>query len=103
MKGGFASRSGSLAFANFSRVSCREWAVFENETSATLSVRFVPVDQGLKTRIAPQRLPNRIYLQAFHRDSAWSTQQSVQNFDCTVIVAKDGVNFGHPSRNFRAA
>ena len=49
-----------VCFVNSSRVSCREWAVFEKETSATLSFRVVLVDQYLKARIASQRIPHRI-------------------------------------------
>src|ERR1700730_1386705 len=72
------------------------------ETSG-LALRTVFLDQSLKTRIVPQRVPNRIYFQALDRDSARSAQQTIQNFDHASVVAKNGVNFGTPSRNFRAA
>lgn len=72
------------------------------ETSG-LTLRTVFLDQSLKTRIVPQRVPNRIYFQALDSDVARSAQQTIQNFDHASVVAKNGVNFRHSSRNFRAA
>src|SRR5207253_10840726 len=71
--------------------------------TATLSFGTVFVQKTLKTRIVSQRVPNRIYFQTLHGDTARSAQQSVQNFDRAIVVTKNSVNFGHPSRNFRTA
>src|SRR6266550_1139630 len=71
--------------------------------TATLSFGTVFVQQSLKPWIVSQRVPNRIYFQTLHGDRARSAQQSVENFDRPTVVAKNGVNFSHPSRNFRAA
>jgi hypothetical protein len=60
MKGAVHFTQLVVRFANSSRASCREWAVFEKETSAKLSFRVVLVDQCLKARIASQRVPHRI-------------------------------------------
>src|SRR5438477_53312 len=70
---------------------------------AALNLRTVLVDQSLKPWIVSQRVPNRIYSQTLYGDSARSVQQSVQDFNRATVVAKNGVNFGHSSRNFRAA
>src|SRR4029450_7913116 len=61
------------------------------------------VEQRLKARIAARQIPNRIYLQTLHGDSAWPAQQSVKDFNRAIIIAKDCVNFGHASGDFRAA
>src|SRR6266852_1302865 len=83
--------------------SARETVATSVKRIAALSFRTVLVDQSLKARIGAERIPNRIYLKTLHGDSARSAQQSIQNFDYASVVAKNGVNFGHPSRNFRAA
>src|SRR5437588_5028321 len=83
--------------------SARETVATRVKRIATLSLRTVLVEQSLKARICSQRVPNRIYFQTLHGDSARSAQQSVQDFNRATVVAKNGVNFGHPSRNFRAA
>src|SRR5438552_18385136 len=67
-------------------------AAATRKTSATLSFRTVLLDQRLKTRIVSQRVPNRIYFQTLHSDTARSTQQSVQDFNRATVVAKNGVN-----------
>src|SRR5207248_8542320 len=71
--------------------------------TATLSFGTVFVQQSLKPRIVSQRVPNRIYFQTLHGDTARSAQQSIQNFDRATVVAENCVDFGHPARNFRAA
>src|SRR5712691_6490702 len=78
-------------------------AATARKRSAALSLATVFVQQSLKLRIVSQRVPNRIYFQTLHGYSARSAQQSVQDFNRATFVAKNGVNFGHPSRNFRAA
>src|SRR5260370_27902117 len=70
-------------------------AATARKRSAALSLPTVFVQQSLKLRIVSQRVPNRIYFQTLHGDSARSTQQSVQNFNRATFVAKNGVNFGH--------
>jgi hypothetical protein len=42
--------------------------------------------------------PKSIYFQTLHGDTTRPAQQSVENFDRAIAVAKNGVNFGHPSR-----
>src|SRR6266568_2902019 len=71
--------------------------------TATLSFGTVFVQQSLKPWIVSQRVPNRIYFQTLHGDRARPAQQSVENFDRATVIAKNDVNFGHPSRNFRTA
>ena len=70
-------------------------AAATRKTSAALSFRTVLLDQRLKTRIVSQWVPNRIYFQTLDRDSAWSAQQPVQNFNRLTAVAKNGVNLDH--------
>ncbi len=71
--------------------------------TATLSFGTVFVQQSLKPWIVPQRVPNRIYFQILHGDTARPAQQSVQDFNRAIVVAKNGVNFGHAGRDFRPA
>src|SRR5881392_815107 len=78
-------------------------AAATRKTSATLSFRTVLVDQYLKARIVAQGVPNGIYFQILHGDTARAAQQSIQNFDRATVVAENCVDFGHPARNFRAA
>src|SRR6266566_6369635 len=87
------------------RIAQSAWAVAAaaRRRTAALSFATVFVQQSLKTRIVSQRVPNWIYFQTLHGDSARSAQQSVQDFNRATVVAKNGVNFGHPSCNFRAA
>ena len=59
----------------------------------------MPVDQGLKTRIVSQRVPYRVYSQTVHSDVAWPIQESVQNFNRPIVVAKNGEDPGHTFRN----
>src|SRR5439155_15185703 len=89
----------------FDRIAQSAWAVAAatRRRTTTLSFATVFVQQSLKTRIVSQRVPNWTYFQTLHGDSARSAQQSVQDFNRATVVAKNGVNFGHSSRNFRAA
>src|SRR5213082_2944453 len=78
-------------------------AAATRRTSAALSFRTVLIDQYLKARIVAQGVPNGIYFQILHGDTARSAQQSIQNFDRATVVAENCVDFGYPARNFRAA
>src|SRR6266567_5931602 len=94
-------RPGSESAERIAQSACAV-AATARKRSAALRFATVFVEQRLKTRIVSQRVPNRIYFQTLHGDSTRSAQQSVQNFNRVIVVAKSGGNFGHPRRNFRA-
>src|SRR5437016_13966467 len=93
------AQPGSDATERTFQSACAAAATAKKRTRV-LSFSTVFVEQRLKTRIVSQRVPNRIYLQTLHGHSARSVQQSVQDFNRATVVAKNGVNFGRPSRNF---
>src|SRR6266699_629147 len=95
-------RPGSESAERIAQSACAV-AATARKRSAALRFATVFVEQRLKTRIVSQRIPNRIYLQTLHGDTARSAQQSIQDFDRAIILAKNGVYLGHASRNFRAA
>src|SRR6266699_1815310 len=95
-------RPGSESAERIAQSACAV-AATARKRSAALRFATVFVEQRLKTRIVSQRVPNRIYFQTLHDDTARSAQQSIQDFDRATVIAKNGVNFGYPSRNFRTA
>src|SRR6266487_4153315 len=97
-----AAPPGSESAERIVQFPCAVVATARKRT-ATLSFGTVFVQQSLKPWVVPQRVPNRIYFQTLHSDSARSAQQSVQNFDRATVVAENCVDFGYPARNFRPA
>ena len=92
------SRAGSESVERIDQSAC---AVAATARRSSAALRFATVfsQQSLKIRIVSQRVPNRIYFQTLHGDRARSAQQSVENFDRPTVIAKNDVNFGHPSRS----